>query len=134
MTEPHLPNVKTLLILIYVSLAAAILILLIDMKIKNDILTAAADFYKRVGTEIPDEDGKSNPISEDTLPLPSRSSVLPLPNLDNVTRMEASLSLRDSEAQAKSTRRARGVRRGKAEDSAGISEGTEEPPDGDEPA
>lgn len=115
MSEPTVPNVKTLVTLIWVSIGAAIIITLIDMKIKNDILKAVSDFYKTIGpAPLPEHEERLNVAnfpsapasadSEERLPLPNRSVVSPVPHLDNAARVEASYDLGEDPISAKSPR------------------------------
>jgi hypothetical protein len=122
MTEPELPNLKPLLYMLWASLIVAILITIFDMKIKNDILTAAQDFYLRMGKGVPaDETGTAN------RPENGGGDLLPKPDVANVARVEAAILGPNGIATSKTRARTRNVQRRAVEDSGAVSEGASGP-------
>lgn len=128
MTEPTpQPNMRVLIMILWVSLATAIVVTIIDWKIKSDILKAASDFYQRMGMEV--SDGQDRPSSHTSN---GRDSVLPLPDVDSVARVEAAILGENGIATSKTRKRAGNVRRREVEDSPGVSTPVVEPADGPE--
>jgi len=129
MADEPIPNFKFLIGVLWLTLGAAIAITLIDMKIKNDILKAAADFYTRMGTEVPNGDTTSNPVGQVADP----DSVLSLHSVDNAARVEAAILGDKGLTTSKTRARSRRVQRGTTEDSGSVPT-RPEPVDGDDPA
>lgn len=85
MSEPvQLPNMKHLMIILWIALGTAIVVTLIDWKIKNDMLTCAKDFYLAIGKEVPDGDKAGQSAGNNSV-----GDVLRFPVVDSHSRMEA---------------------------------------------
>lgn len=131
MTEPKIPNVKPLIIILWASIGVAIVITLIDWKIKQDILTSITDYYNKLGL-VPNDsprDEESNPTAT-VRPDP----VLPLRSVDHGAGMETAALVEALTPQRPARPRARNVRRGEAGNPDGVSETTVGTPDSEEPA
>lgn len=131
MTEPKIPNVKPLIIILWASIGVAIFVTLIDWKIKQDILTGITDYYNKLGL-VPDDSSRT----EESDPVASvrPDPVLPLRGVGNDARMEAA-ALDEKVALPRPTRpRGGNVRRREAGNSDGVSEATVGTPDSEEPA
>jgi len=138
-TEPTVPNVKPLIAVLWVTIVMAVVVTLIDWKIKNDILKAAADFYQRMGIQV--ETPPTKEVQSDQAGAPGRfappsdgDSVLPIRGVDNVARLEEKI-VGPMVAKPPRARKPRtNVQRRATENPPAIPERSEGASDSDEPA
>lgn len=88
MTEMPKVDRDTMLVgMVWIALVTAIVVLIIDWKIKNDILKHASEFYMTMGKEVPQSERAKQARPH---PQPRHPDlVLPVPGVDSDTGMEA---------------------------------------------